>query len=46
MQGLSHFEGVVEFWLLVGGGLEEGVALVHQGPSIIVAPHDLTGGFQ
>ena len=33
MQGLSHFEGVVEFWLVVGGSIEEGAALVHQGPS-------------
>ena len=33
MQGLSHFEGVGEFWLVVGGSIEEGGALVHQGPS-------------
>jgi hypothetical protein len=33
IHSLSHFEVVVEFWLVVGGRLEEGVALVHQGPS-------------
>jgi hypothetical protein len=33
IHSLSSFEGVVEFWLVVGGRLEEGVALEHPAPS-------------
>ena len=33
IHSLSSFEGVVEFWLVVGGRLEEGIALEHPAPS-------------